>query len=85
MCPWSSRAYSTWASLPSGVRMNRRRHVLLASFLVLLGILLVAPHAHADNIAIANATACSGTPPGGTICSNGGLADFKVQAEPHLA
>jgi hypothetical protein len=33
--------------------------------------MLVAPHARADNIAIANATVCSGTPPGGTICTNG--------------
>ncbi len=47
------------------------RRILVASFLVLLGVLLIAPHTRADNISIANATACSGTPPGGTICSNG--------------
>lgn len=50
--------------------MERRTRVLAVCFLF-LGVLLVAPHANADNIAIANATACSGTPPGGTICSNG--------------
>ena len=50
--------------------MGRRSHFLIVCFLF-LGVLLVAPHANADNIAIANATACSGSPPGGTICSNG--------------
>lgn len=39
--------------------------------LLVLASFLFAPHALADNIAIANATVCSGTPPGGTICSNG--------------
>lgn len=39
-------------------------------------ISLLVPYAHGQTsidpiIAIANATACSGTPPGGTICSNG--------------
>ena len=48
-----------------------RCHILVTSAFVLLGCLLIAPHASADNIAIANATVCSGTPPGGTICSNG--------------
>src|SRR5262245_49878413 len=48
------------------------RRTLTLSLLSFLGALLVAPpHALADNIAIANATACSGTAPGGTICSNG--------------
>jgi hypothetical protein len=32
---------------------------------------LLAPHASAGIIGVANATNCSGTPPGGTICSNG--------------
>ena len=50
--------------------MERRSHFLIVCFLF-LGVLLAAPHANADNIAIADATACSGTPPGGTICSNG--------------
>lgn len=50
--------------------MGRRSHILSVCFLF-LGVLLAAPHANADNIAIADATACSGTPPGGTICSNG--------------
>lgn len=50
--------------------MVGRSHFLIVCFLF-LGVLLAAPDAHADNIAIANATACSGTPPGGTICSNG--------------
>ena len=47
------------------------RHILATFVLMFFGALLTAPHACADNIAIANATACSGTPPGGTICSNG--------------
>jgi len=51
--------------------MDCRTRFLLGSVLVLLAVLFVAPHASADNIAIANATACSGTPPGGTICANG--------------
>lgn len=50
--------------------MAGRSHLLIVCFLFLC-VLLAAPHAQADNIAIANATACSGTPPGGTICSNG--------------
>lgn len=50
--------------------MARRNHFLMVCFLF-LGVLLAAPHASADNIGIADATACSGTPPGGTICSNG--------------
>jgi hypothetical protein len=50
--------------------MARGSRFLIVCFLF-LGVLLAAPHAHADNIAITNATACSGTPPGGTICSNG--------------
>lgn len=50
--------------------MERRSHFLIVC-LLFLGVLLAAPHASADNIAIASATACSGTPPGGTICSNG--------------
>ena len=50
--------------------MKRRGQLLIVCFLF-LGLLLAAPHANADNIAIANATSCSGTPPGGTICSNG--------------
>ena len=49
-------------------------HILATFALLLLGCLLIAPHASADNIAIANATACSGTVPGGTICS--GLGGF---------
>jgi len=51
--------------------MDRRTRFLFGSVLILLAVLFVAPHASADNIAIANATACSGTPPGGTICANG--------------
>lgn len=47
------------------------RHILAAFVFMFFGALLTAPHAWADNIAIANATLCSGTPPGGTICSNG--------------
>jgi len=38
---------------------------------VFCSLLLLASNARADNISIANATACNGTPPGGTICSNG--------------
>ena len=53
---------------------HRGFHILATSGFVLLGCLLIAPHASADNIAIANATACSGTVPGGTICS--GLGGF---------
>lgn len=54
------------------MQFHRYFHHLSAAFaLILLGSLFVAPHAFADNIAIANATACSGAPPGGTICSNG--------------
>ena len=48
------------------------RRILFASvFAAVLSALLIAPQTRADNIAIANATACSGTVPGGTICSNG--------------
>ena len=47
------------------------RHFFATFAFILFGALLVAPHAKADNIAIANATLCSGTPPSGTICSNG--------------
>ena len=54
--------------------MNYRRNFRrapVAILLVLVGALLAAPHAQADNIGIADATVCSGTPPGGTICTNG--------------
>jgi len=44
---------------------------LSAFVLLATGILAAAAPARADNIAIANATVCSGTPPGGTICSDG--------------
>ncbi len=57
-----------------GIRINDRRNLrraVFALFLVVLGGLLAAPHAQADNIGIADATVCSGTPPGGTICTNG--------------
>lgn len=47
------------------------RHLFAAFVLLVLASFLFAPHTLADNIAIANATVCSGTPPGGTICSNG--------------
>jgi len=47
------------------------RRILALSLLSFLGALVIAPHALADNIAIANATVCAGTPPGGTICTNG--------------
>lgn len=47
------------------------RHLSAAFVLILLGSFLLVPHALADNIGIADATVCSGTPPGGTICSNG--------------
>jgi hypothetical protein len=50
---------------------RRCRQILIAVLLVTVGALMVASNARADNITIANATTCSGTPPGGTICSNG--------------
>lgn len=51
--------------------MRHFRYLAAAFVLILISGLLLAPHALADNIGIANATVCSGTPPGGTICSNG--------------
>jgi len=49
----------------------RFRCFLPAFALIIIGGLWVTPGALADNIAIANATVCSGTAPGGTICSDG--------------
>lgn len=51
--------------------MRHFRYLAAGFVLILMSSLLLAPHVLADNISIANATACSGTPPGGTICSNG--------------
>jgi len=62
------RGFFSWGKLMSS---NTFRGILALSLLSFLGVLLIAPHALADNIAIANATACSGTVPGGTICTNG--------------
>ena len=57
----------------------------LAVFAVLLAVLFVAASpALADNIAIANATVCNGTPPGGTICSTAPGA-CKARAAHRLA
>ena len=48
--------------------LRTRSTITAAAFSVAF---LLAPHASASIIGVANATNCSGTPPGGTICSNG--------------
>ncbi len=51
-------------------KLRSFQRILIAVLLVTVGMVAASP-VRADNITIANATTCSGTPPGGTICSNG--------------